>query len=150
MLHSSCAATDSQSFVSENINTHLCMMQVQICWKFRICCGWPGLCSFCWVVGWCIGSVDTYTVQNSQIHRIEHRIQVETEQMLFTPWIRNSQWLICVIYIWVTSFFTILFNRTGDYFGTFNISGEISCYIEKILQICLDKLNLHVVSLIYH
>ena len=27
----------------------------------------------------------------------------------------------------------MLFNRTGDYFGTFNISGEISCYIEKNL-----------------
>ena len=47
-------------------------------------------------------------------------------------------------------FFTMLFNRTGDYFGTFNISGEISCYIEKILQICLDKLDLDVVSVIYH
>ena len=47
-------------------------------------------------------------------------------------------------------FFTMLFNRTGDYFDTFNISGEISCYIEKILQICLDKLDLHVVSVIYH
>ena len=44
----------------------------------------------------------------------------------------------------------MLFNRTGDYFGAFNISGEISCYIEKILQICLDKLDLHVVSVIYH
>ena len=44
----------------------------------------------------------------------------------------------------------MLFNRTGDYFGTFNIFGEISCYIEKILQICLDKLDLHVVSVIYH
>ena len=40
----------------------------------------------------------------------------------------------------------MVFNRTGDYFGTFNISGEISCYIEKILQICLDKLDLYVVS----
>ena len=44
----------------------------------------------------------------------------------------------------------MLFNRIGDYFGTFNISGEISCYIEKILQISLDKLDLHVVSVIYH
>ena len=26
-------------------------------------------------------------------------------------------------------FFIMLFNRTGDYFGTFNISGEIFCYI---------------------
>ena len=44
----------------------------------------------------------------------------------------------------------MLFNRTGDYFGILNISGEISCYIEKIWQICLDKLDLHVVSVIYH
>ena len=44
----------------------------------------------------------------------------------------------------------MLFNSTGDYFGTFNISGEISCYIEKILQICLNKLDLHVVSVIYN
>ena len=44
----------------------------------------------------------------------------------------------------------MLFNRTDDYFGTFDISGEKSCYIEKILQICLDKLDLHVVSVIYH
>ena len=43
----------------------------------------------------------------------------------------------------------MLFNRIGDYFGTFNISGEISCYIEKILEICLDKLDLDVVSVIY-
>ena len=44
----------------------------------------------------------------------------------------------------------MLFNRTDDYFGTFNISGEISCYIEKIFQICLDRLDLDVVSVIYH
>ena len=44
----------------------------------------------------------------------------------------------------------MLFNRTGAYFGTFNISGEISCYIERILQICLNKLDLHVVSVIYY
>ena len=43
----------------------------------------------------------------------------------------------------------MLFNRTGDYFGTFNISGEMSGYIENILQIYLDKLDLHVVSVIY-
>ena len=41
-------------------------------------------------------------------------------------------------------------NRTDDYFGKFNIYGEMSYYIENILQICLDKLDLHVVSVIYH
>ena len=44
----------------------------------------------------------------------------------------------------------MVFNRTDDYFGKFNIYGEMSCYIEKILQIWLDKLDLHVVSVIYH
>ena len=44
----------------------------------------------------------------------------------------------------------MFFNMTDDYFGKFNIYGEMSCYIEKILQICLDKLDLHVVSVIYH
>ena len=41
-------------------------------------------------------------------------------------------------------------NRIDDYFGKFNIYGEMSCYIENILQICLNKLDLHVVSVIYH
>ena len=40
----------------------------------------------------------------------------------------------------------MIFNRPDDYFGKFNIYGEMSCYIEKILQICLDKSDLHVVS----
>ena len=47
----------------------------------------------------------------------------------------------------------MLFNRTGDYFHKFNICGGMSCYIEKVLQICLDKLDLHVMnvmSVIYH
>ena len=44
----------------------------------------------------------------------------------------------------------MFFNRTYDYFGKFNIYGEMSCYIEKILQICLNKLDLYVVSVIYH
>ena len=47
-------------------------------------------------------------------------------------------------------FFTMFSNRTDDYFGKFNIYGEMSCHIEKILQICLDKLDLHVMSVIYH
>ena len=41
------------------------------------------------------------------------------------------------------------FNRTDDYFAKFNIYEEMSCYIEKILQICLDRLDLHVVSIIH-
>ena len=43
----------------------------------------------------------------------------------------------------------MLFNRTDDYFGKFNIYREMFCYIEKILEICLNKLDLHVVSVIY-
>ena len=44
----------------------------------------------------------------------------------------------------------MFFNRTDDYFGKFNIYGEMSCYIENILQIYLNRLDLHVVSLTYH
>ena len=44
----------------------------------------------------------------------------------------------------------MLLNRTDDYFGKFNIYGEMSSYIVKILEICLNKLDLHVVSVIYH
>ena len=47
-------------------------------------------------------------------------------------------------------FFTMFFNSTVDYFGKFNIYREMSCYIEKILQICLNKFDLHVESVIYH
>ena len=44
----------------------------------------------------------------------------------------------------------MFFNRTDDYFGKFNINAVMSYYIEKILQICLDRFDLHVVSIIYH
>ena len=44
----------------------------------------------------------------------------------------------------------MVFNRIDNYFGKFNIYGEMSCYIKNILKICLDKLDLHVVSVIYH
>ena len=50
----------------------------------------------------------------------------------------------------IDEFFYHVFNRTDDYFGKFNIYGEMSCYTENILQIYLDKLDLHVVSVIYH
>ena len=43
----------------------------------------------------------------------------------------------------------MLIIRTDDYFGKFNIYREMSCYIEKILQICLNRLDLRVVSVIY-
>ena len=44
----------------------------------------------------------------------------------------------------------MFFNRTDDYFGKFDIYGEMFCYIENSLQICLDRLDLHEVSLTYH
>ena len=44
----------------------------------------------------------------------------------------------------------MFFNRTNDYFSKLNIYGEMSCYMEKILQIGLNRLDLHVVGVIHY
>ena len=43
----------------------------------------------------------------------------------------------------------MLFNRADDYFGKFNMYWEKFCYKEKILQICLNMLELHGLRVIY-